>query len=68
MDETITTEETPTNNLTIGNLNINGWVMFYLAVAVLYVLLAYVELSGKSVKDFLPATNTKEQVVEGSVS
>jgi hypothetical protein len=66
MDEPIT-EET-TRDLRIGGLNINGWAMFYLAVAVLYVLLAYVELSGKTVKDFLPIPATPEAapVIEGS--
>jgi hypothetical protein len=71
MDETITTEETneTSRDLRIGNLNINGWAMFYLAVAVLYVLLAYVELSGKNIKDLLPATSKEEpQVIEGSVA
>jgi hypothetical protein len=63
MDETVTEE--PTSDLSVGNLKISGWAMFYIAIALIYVMLALVEIKGISVKDLLPAT-PEPQVIEGS--
>jgi hypothetical protein len=61
-------EEKTSDTLTIGNLQISPWVLFYLAAIVIYMLLIYVEVSGKTVKDFLPTVPEQPQVIEGSVT